>query len=204
MTTIDWKNASAEHFEKHASGYLLPVYPWLLNDFNAITGQSATGLKILEIGCGPGFMLQQFAQQRPKILVGLDRSMSMLKSAISSGRSQNAQLIHSDACNLPFADSQFDAVFSRGSVFFWSDLKSAFASIKCCLKPGGQALIGGGYGLSTPQHLIDALGEANASRSKDDIPRLDLDDLTALADGLGGHSRILQARKRGFWLHWKL
>ncbi|HMM59353.1 MAG TPA: class I SAM-dependent methyltransferase [Candidatus Rifleibacterium sp.] len=156
MNQIDWKNESAGHFEKHAEERLQDVYPWLLRDFIEFTGWQIAGRKILEIGCGPGFMLQQFSAGSPALLTGVDASFSMLHRVAAAARAPKALLVQADACSLPFAEASFDAVFSRGSVFFWADLHAAFAGIKRCLRPGGQALIGGGYGISTPQAIIDA------------------------------------------------
>ena len=203
MNQIDWKNESAGHFEKHAEEHLQDVYPWLLRDFIEFTGWQVAGRKILEIGCGPGFMLQQFSTASPALLTGVDASFAMLHRVAAAARAPKAFLVQADACRLPFAEASFDAVFSRGSVFFWADLQAAFACIRRCLKPGGQALIGGGYGISTPQQIIDEVRKAK-SGGKGDIPRLDPGQLAEIAVHTGGQAQIFQAPGRGFWVHWKL
>ena len=204
MNQIDWKNESAGHFEKHAEERLQDVYPWLLRDFIDFTGLQIAGRRILEIGYGPGFMLQQFAAASPALLVGVDASFSMLQRVNAAARAPQALLIQADACRLPFAEASFDAVFSRGSVFFWADLPAAFADINRCLKPGGQVLIGGGYGISTPQQVIDEVRREKAGSSKSSIPRLDPGQLAEIAVQAGGQAKIFQAPGRGFWVHWKL
>ena len=201
---MDWKNDNGEHFEKHANEILLPIYPWLLRDFCNLIGPSVNCANILEIGCGPGFMLQQLSSISPAALLGVDKSFAMLQLAVKSGRAGENALVQADACELPFREKTFDAVFSRGSVFFWKDLDKAFQSIKACLKPGGKAMIGGGYGLSTPQNIVDNVLEKHANRPKSIIPKLDLDQLLHLANSIGGKAEILQAKKRGFWLTWQL
>jgi len=203
MNQIDWKNESAGHFEKHAEESLQDVYPWLLRDFIDFTGLQIAGRKILEIGCGPGFMLQQFSSDSPSLLTGVDASFSMLQRVAETRRAPEAFLVQADACSLPFAEATFDAVFSRGSVFFWADLKAAFAGISRCLKPGGQALIGGGYGISTPQAIIEEIRKTK-SGGKGGVPRLDPEHLAEIASQAGGHAQIFQAPGRGFWVHWKL
>lgn len=204
MEKLDWKNESGEHFEKHAQEVLLPVYPWLLHDFREILNLAIENSKILEIGCGPGFMLQQFALASSPGLTGIDRSFQMLERAVRSGRARGAAMLQGDACSLPFASNTFDAVFSRGSVFFWTDLQAAFSAIKNCLKPGGQALIGGGYGLSTPQEVIDAVNIRKGEGQKSGFPRLNPEELLQIAIKIGGTAQVLQKKNRGFWLHWKL
>ncbi len=200
----DWKNDDGSHFERHAGENLLAVYPWLLQDFFDILHCPVTGAAILEIGCGPGFMLQQFSAHSPSLLVGLDRSLSMLERAADSNRASNANLVQGDAGSLPFGGALFDAVFSRGSVFFWPDLPAAFFGIRKCLRPGGQALIGGGYGLSTPAEIIDRLRSKRSADEKSGIPKLDPSEIVTIMHKIGGTARVLQAERRGFWVHWQV
>lgn len=47
---------------------------------------------------------------------------------------------------LPFADESVDLVVSRGSVFFWDDQKKGLGEVYRVLRPGGHAVIGGGFG----------------------------------------------------------
>lgn len=204
MKSIDWKTENSGHFERHAAERLLPVYPWLLQDFINSVKQPLTDLTILEIGCGPGFMLQQFSKCSPRKLLGVDKSFAMLQAAMRKIDQAGVGLIQGDACSLPVADACVDAVFSRGSIFFWEDLHLALRHIKRCLKPGGIALIGGGYGLSTPQGVIDDLRQNDNRSSEKQIPRLNLDELSDMARDIGGNVEILHEKKRGFWLYWKL
>jgi len=46
---------------------------------------------------------------------------------------------------MPLKGCSFDLVVSRGSVFFWNDLKIAFLEILRVLKPSGFAYIGGWF-----------------------------------------------------------
>ena len=204
MNIPDWKNDDGAHFEKHADQLLQAVYPWLLRDCLDLMQRDLKGAAILEIGCGPGFMLQQFAKCSPTLLVGLDRSVSMLQRALTGGRTGDARLLQGDACNLPCKEACFDAVFSRGSVFFWPDLPAACAGIRTVLKTGGQALIGGGYGLSTPDSVIAELRARQSGKSKNAVPRLDPEKLCEIMCCLGGKAAVHQANKRGFWVHWQL
>lgn len=200
---MDWKNETGDHFQNHARQFLLPIYPWLLNDLKNAINCDLKGKCILEIGCGPGFMLPLFHDAQAEKVCAVDMSLAMLALSRESQRSQHALLVQSDACALPFADNSFDIVFSRGSIFFWHNLDAAFTSISRILKPGGTAFIGGGYGLSTPQNLIDEILSHYQETSKKQIPRLDLDSLLELARRTGGTVNLAQAKKRGFWLIWQ-
>lgn len=200
--TMDWKHENGQHFEQHAQNLLLPVYPWLLQDLQQACNDGLTGKTVLEIGCGPGFMLPLLFAATQKQVFAVDLSEAMLKLAKTSGRAANASLTQGEASHLPFAMNSFDIVYSRGSIFFWPDINSALSLIAQVMKPGGMALIGGGYGLSTPQALIDSIAVHRGSEKKKEVPRLDLETLLTIARQSGGNAELLQARKRGFWLKW--
>lgn len=197
----DWKNENSQHFETHANELLHPLYRWFVNDIEQITGQSVKGRHILDIGCGPGFMIEALFAAGAARVTGVDLSRSMLAAAAGSGRAVRAGLVQADVSRLPLRQAEFDIVFSRGSIFFWNDLDQAFSHIASCLKPQGTAILGGGYGLSSPPELVDA-ARRDHTGSKG-IPRIDLDRLLAIATGTGGYAEVKSAPKRGFWLVWR-
>ncbi len=199
----DWKNEDAKHFEMHAFASLRPLYHWFVKDIEQAIGQTVTGRSVLEIGCGPGFMLEALVKAGATNVTGADLSFSMLNAAVSSGRSRGANLFQADVTSLPLMPGKFDVVFSRGSVFFWPDLKSALSGIARTLCPGGTAIIGGGYGLSTPQQLVDIARNERSSDHGKGIPRIDLEYLLALTQQAGGKAEIKAASGRGFWLFWQ-
>lgn len=197
----DWKKETGESFEAHAEGFLTTIYPWLLKDLEIAFGNSLQNLTLLEIGCGPGFMNEYFAKSGCKSIIELDLSHSMLKKASSRGEIDHSIYIQADAAALPLAGNSVDIVFSRGSIFFWDNIGKCFAEISRILKIGGMALIGGGYGISTPQELLlPVLNRPKSGSSRKPIPRLDLDELVSIAKKNFANVQIVQAPKRGFWL----
>ncbi len=192
------KYTSGEHFEAMAKKRLLPLYPYFVKDLENVAG-SLEGKAILEIGCGPGFMLEQLSKARPKLLVGVDISQDMLNRAKT--RCGSATLIRGDVSNLPLDNFTFDVVFSRGSVFFWKNLPLAFSELQRVTKANGCGLIGGGYGLSTPRDLIDKIKSARTSNSSN-IPKLNPHKLVQMVTELGDKASILSKKGSGFWLHW--
>lgn len=199
----DWKNEDAQHFEAHAIETLQPLYQWFVKDIEQITGKSVRGSNILDIGCGPGFMLKALSDAGAAQVTGVDVSLAMLQAAAKSGRAEDSGLIQADVTWLPLRAAQFDFVFSRGSIFFWPDLKRSLHQIATCLKPMGSAILGGGYGLSSPQELVDAARRNHSGNSAGTIPRIDLDQLLACARAQGGSAEIKAAPRRGFWLVWQ-
>ena len=72
------------------------------------------GERLLDIGCGKGFLAYEFAQAVPGLEVhGLDISAYALANAKPEVRSG---LVVGDARDLPFADHSFDAVVSLGTL----------------------------------------------------------------------------------------
>ncbi|PKL48936.1 MAG: hypothetical protein CVV42_08045 [Candidatus Riflebacteria bacterium HGW-Riflebacteria-2] len=198
----DWKNEKAEHFEAHANDALLPLYRWFVRDIEQLSGKPVSGSSILDIGCGPGFMLKALLDAGASDVTGVDLSASMLQAAVRS-RVREALLVQADVARLPLMPAAFDIVFSRGSIFFWRDLEQSFLNIASCLKPEGTAVLGGGYGLSSPQELVDAARRDHSSNHSSGIPRIDIDHLLALAKRTGGVAEIKSAPRRGFWLVWQ-
>ncbi|HEX5106153.1 MAG TPA: class I SAM-dependent methyltransferase, partial [Pirellulaceae bacterium] len=64
------------------------------------------GKTVLEVGCGPGGNLRVLRTQKPRRLVGADVSQAMLDLA------DHDELVKIDGRSLPFADGEFDVVFS--------------------------------------------------------------------------------------------
>jgi len=195
------KNTSGEHFETAAKNSLLSLYKYFLIDLTNTINKPLKGLKVLEVGCGPGFMLEQFECAGAEEIVGVDISQDMLQRAAK--RSEKSLKVQADVADLPFEPNIFDIVFSPGSIFFWHDLDKAFKSIRQVTKNGGTIFIGGGYGLSTPEEIIKKIRENRGDSKQNDIPRLDPEMLCKKAQSYGDYAEILSAPKRGFWLNWK-
>ncbi len=198
MGNPDWKNESGDHFQQHAKNNLLEIYPWLLQDCLDLFGD-LTEKEILEIGGGPGYMASHFLKNGVKKLIEADLSNGMLSKSKILNHDPRIHFLQANACYLPLKEKTFDLVFSRGSIFFWEDLHRAFVEIRRLLKPRGMAILGGGFGLNTPDEILDRIKSAK-SGSK---PKLDLDKLLKLANSLGGKAQILNKKGKGFWLVWQ-
>ncbi|NLM17160.1 MAG: class I SAM-dependent methyltransferase [Candidatus Riflebacteria bacterium] len=193
-----------DHYEKFAEEVLKPIFPWLVRDLMNRGGFSIKGKRVLDLGCGPGHISEALLRHDPELVVGLDISEDMLQRAAK--RAKGAIMIEGDACSLPFIAETFDAVISRGSLFFWADLEAALKGVFKALKPGGIAFMGGGYGLSTPDSVIQEIERRFGLNQKKDIPKVSPEELKKLAQkisGTNGEADIASAKGRGFWLVWK-
>jgi ubiquinone/menaquinone biosynthesis C-methylase UbiE len=101
---------------------------------------------IIDVGCGPGYLLQAIAKEFPNNnLVGVDISKEMVERARvnldSTGQGGRTEFKQGSADKLPFNDDTQDFVVSTLSLHHWADPQASFNEIHRVLKPGGQMLI---------------------------------------------------------------
>ncbi len=94
-------------------------------------------LRILDIGCGTGKMLDELAAFGD--VVGADFSPEALQFCVTRG--VGADLARADARRLPFADGAFDVVTAMDIIEHIDDDKAASSEIFRVLKPGGRLLV---------------------------------------------------------------
>ena len=101
----------------------------------------------LEVGPGPGYLgLEWLRKTIGTYLKGLDISQNMVEIATLNSRKygfvDRVEYVRGDACEMPFEDKYFDAVFSSGSLHEWARPVEIINEINRVLK------LGGGYFLS--------------------------------------------------------
>ncbi len=94
-------------------------------------------LRILDIGCGTGKMLDELAAFGD--VVGADFSPEALQFCVTRG--VGADLARADARRLPFADGAFDVVTAMDIIEHIDDDKAASSEIFRVLRPGGRLLV---------------------------------------------------------------
>ncbi|MEZ8221621.1 Trm112p-like protein [Candidatus Fervidibacteria bacterium JGI MDM2 JNZ-1-D12] len=116
---------------------------------NALLGDREKFVKLIEVGCGTGRMLQHFAKHT-NFVVGADLSLESLRRCRERferlGLLERTLLVHADASFLPFRDESFDAVASCQMIeHVPSDRmrKKVIAEIARILKPNGRFAISG-------------------------------------------------------------
>jgi len=102
--------------------------------------------QILEVGFGAGRAIELVATQVANGHVsGIDLSQEMVRAASRRNaraiKAGQVALSHGDVTTLPFADSQFDKVFSIQTLYFWPDPPRALAEIFRVLKPGAMLVV---------------------------------------------------------------
>ena len=103
---------------------------------------SFPGGRVLEVGCGLGTDLLQFARGGADV-VGVDLSSQSLSLADRHFRVYDlpGNFLRSDAENMPFPDSAFDVVYSFGVLHHVPDTQRAIDECYRVLKPGGRLIL---------------------------------------------------------------
>jgi ubiquinone/menaquinone biosynthesis C-methylase UbiE len=97
--------------------------------------------RVLDLGCGAGHVSFHVAPLVAEV-VAYDLSEPMLEVVAQTAAARelnNLRTVQGAAECLPFADAEFDFVFSRYSAHHWSDLGLALREARRVLKPGGVA-----------------------------------------------------------------
>lgn len=149
-----------EFWEAHPLlGYELPYEPGTVDFFkayDAVRGKDEfqycfhllnllpdmAGKKVLDVGCGNGWILSQIAKTGMK-LYGIDLTMKSIE--LSKARFRNAGIGGQFACasaeDLPFPDNTFDSVVSLGVIHHTPRTERCAEEIIRVCKPGGKVLI---------------------------------------------------------------
>lgn len=119
-------------------GYLSPGGPQEVS--RILDGLDLRGKKILDIGCGTGgIALSLAADFGAAKVVGIDVEDPVLdtanRRAISRGMTDRVEFIKAVPGPLPFADAEFDLVFSKDAMIHIPDKEALFSDIMRLLKP---------------------------------------------------------------------
>ncbi len=132
----------ASTYERHWMQRLIfnPIQSTLLD---LAASQAPRAASILDVGCGTGRLLRTASQRFPDAhLDGVDAAPQMIAQAISmlpAGAPIRFQQATAEA--LPFADGQFDLVFSTMTFHHWADQKKGVSEVARVLAPNGRWLL---------------------------------------------------------------
>ena len=100
------------------------------------------GKRLLEVGCGMGTDLLQFARAGADV-TGVDLTPRSVETSRHHLRlyEQTGDFALTDAERLPFADESFDVVYSNGVLHHTPDTAGAVREVHRVLRPGGLARV---------------------------------------------------------------
>jgi SAM-dependent methyltransferase len=103
--------------------------------------EAKPGERILDLGCGDGFLTRRIAESGAT-MVGVDSSPQMIAAAKERG--VDARLANGETLTF---NSEFDAVFSNAALHWMSDQDAVLEGVYRALKPGGRFVAEcGGHG----------------------------------------------------------
>jgi ubiquinone/menaquinone biosynthesis C-methylase UbiE len=133
-TNLDARVVIHQRFSTNPYGWMNWVFDHLL--------KLPEDAKILELGCGPGYLWKENAHRIPEgwRITLSDLSSGMLDAAwrnlVVTGRAFQFKEI--DAQSIPFEDESFDAVIANHMLYHVPDKAKALTEIKRVLKPSGR------------------------------------------------------------------
>ena len=141
-----------------------------------------TGMRVLDIGCGPGTITVGLARAvHPGEIQGIDIEESQIdlaRAAATAGSHANATFNVGNVLELPFEDNHFDVVHAHAVIMHIPDTQSVLAEVKRVLKPGGILA------------SRDLIGESCFIEPGSDGLQEAWDTFTNLMLGNGGHPEI--------------
>jgi len=102
-----------------------------------------TGQRVLDVGCGSGFHLPQFAQTASSV-IGVEPYKPLADLARQRVRDwslPNASVLDGSAQKLPLNDGSVDVLHARWAYFFGPGCEPGLAEVERVLRPGGTAFV---------------------------------------------------------------
>lgn len=109
----------------------------------------APGMRVLDVGCGPGNLTSHMAQLVGELgsVVGIDPSTERIAIAVKTATRPNLSFFEGRAEDLSrFPTASFDIVFVNSTFHWVQDQPAALAEFARVLKAGGRVGISGGSG----------------------------------------------------------
>jgi ubiquinone/menaquinone biosynthesis C-methylase UbiE len=135
----------------------------------------AAGDRVLDLGCGDGYLLELLAARGCRALVGVDMSAAELATAARRPALAGVRLIEARARSLPLAEASFDWVVSHLAFMLMSEVEAVVGELARVLRPGGRfaTVVGGGPAAEDDAFaLFLRLFQAEYERCAERAPRL--------------------------------
>ncbi len=111
------------------------IAPWVIHQINKSFHES-TDIKILDVGCGAGFLSNRLALENWNV-TGLDVSAESLAVAKNYDPTRSVRYVECNAMNLAFENESFDVVTAMDFLEHVESPELLVKEISRVLKPGG-------------------------------------------------------------------
>lgn len=158
-------------FYQVATGQFAPVYPALARQL--VEDYGVTEGVCVDVGGAEGSLAVAIAKATNLTVYVVDIDPAAVRlcnlRADEEGLRGRVRAIEGDAQNLLLREGFADLVVSRNSMFQWPDKQAGLLEAYRILKPGGVALLGGGYGRLLDEATRETL-VAQAERKRAENP----------------------------------
>lgn len=100
----------------------------------------AEGKSVLDVACGAGYGSAVIADVARRV-VGMDRSGTAVRYALTRYRRANAAFLVGDAGRLPFPEASFETVVSFETIEHLPDIPRYLEEVRRVLRPGGEFVV---------------------------------------------------------------
>ncbi len=97
--------------------------------------------RVLDFGCGPGFMAEEIASRVDVDVVGADLNEDFVARANARNQRKNLSFVHLDGSDLLSQVGMVDRLFCKNVLEYVPDLGETLSSFNRTLQPGGEILI---------------------------------------------------------------
>jgi len=102
-----------------------------------------TPRRILDVGCGTGYLLRQLAARCPQAaeLAGIDAAPAMIEVAAAAAADDRLRFCEGTAEKVPWPAGTFDLVVSTTSFDHWADQQAGLTECARVMVPGGTLVL---------------------------------------------------------------
>ena len=135
-----------------------PLYPYVAKQVLEAYGRDS-GLA-LELGPFAGGASIELAKQAEglQVVMGDDYpgvNEYLERKVAAAGLNSRITVLPLNKLDVAFPEGTFDLAVFRGGLFFWEERRRMIEEMHRVLKPGGLAMVGGGFGADAPDALIE-------------------------------------------------
>lgn len=179
----DYEKLSKQHFDKQAAVYdetetaFYSKFPKISCTDVAKRFSEIKFSKLLDVGCGTGYLINLLRDRSDAVFYGLDLSPEMIKVARKK-LGESVYLAEGSALTLPYDDSVFDVVTCVQSFHHYPDPTKAMKEAYRVTANGGRYILSdtgvGGLGQWIDNHLMFKLMNSGdyAAYSRHDIEKM--------------------------------
>ncbi len=181
-----------------------PFYPYIARQILEAYGR--TSGRALEMGPYAPGISAALAKMAPDIEITIADNtpgiMPHFEDFLSkTGIKEKIRLEEADVEALPYDKETFDLIYFRGALFFTWDPVKLLSESDRVLRPGGTALIGGGFGAETPNEEIDEIADAARDMNRKLGKRVvKYEEAEAYAQQAGVWERSRLDKRHGLWV----